>query len=136
MTQYIYMYPCQPHTQAFPCFQCTREKSGRPGRSGDVMGCHLRCSCVSLSTHPHSYSLGEAMTMFIVWVSGWRYATAPQTASDYITRSTGPSQYFSHMLKTWESLGTRVYPCHIKPNVIKCIPPLITKLHYFLYSPS
>ena len=35
-------------------FQCTREKSGRPGWSGDVIGRGLRGGCVSLPTHPRN----------------------------------------------------------------------------------
>ena len=33
-------------------FQRMREKSGRPGSSGDVIGCSLRCGCISPPTHP------------------------------------------------------------------------------------
>ena len=29
---------------------------------GDVIGCGLRRGCISLPTHPHSWSRGEAMT--------------------------------------------------------------------------
>ena len=34
--------------------QRAREKSGRPGRSGDVIGRSLRCSCAPLPTRPHN----------------------------------------------------------------------------------
>ena len=33
------------------------------------------------------------------WASGWRYATASQTTSDYITRLTRPPDFFLHTLK-------------------------------------
>ena len=33
------------------------------------------------------------------WVGGRRYATVSQTMSDYITRSTRPSRFFSRALK-------------------------------------
>ena len=47
----------------------------------------------------HAVAHVVAMTLPIVWVSGWRYATTSQTVSDYITRLSRPSQFFSRMLK-------------------------------------
>ena len=46
--------------------------------------------------------------LLIIWASGQRYATTPQSTSDYITRSTRPSQLFLCRLKTREGLGTRL----------------------------
>ena len=33
---------------------CEKDREGRPGRSGDVIGRGLRCSCVSPPTRPRS----------------------------------------------------------------------------------
>ena len=86
----------------FHVFQRTREKSGRPDWSGDVIVHSLRCGCISLPTRPRSLSRGDSWPHSL---SGWRYATTSQTMSHYITRSTRPSQFFSRML---ENMGTRL----------------------------
>ena len=45
-----------------------------------------------VETHNHAYTP-------IAWTCGWRYAIMPQTTSNYITRSTRPSRFFSRALK-------------------------------------
>ena len=83
-----------------------QELNTAEGASGDVIERGLRRACVSPSTRPCSWSHGEPMTLLIAWASGQRYATAPQTASNYITRSTRPSRFFSRTLR--EGLDTRL----------------------------
>ena len=55
--------------------------------------------------HEHGFA-----TWLNAWASGRRYSTASATASDYITRSTWPSRFFSRTLKNMdrEGLGTRL----------------------------
>ena len=56
----------------------------------------------------HNISLVMICHVLTVWASGWRYATTPQTASDYITKLIRPSRFFLHTLKNMEGLGTRL----------------------------
>ena len=89
-------------------FQCMPEKSGRPGRFGDVheIRCDLRHGCVSPPTRPHN-ECGHGFTMWLTaWVCGWRFATEHQTASNYITRLL---RHFWFFLQTWEGLGMRLH---------------------------
>ena len=67
--------------------QVRKEKSGRPGWYGDV----IWCGWVSPPTHSHSVCGSGLPRWLTTWSSGWRYVTMPQTASDYITKSTRPS---------------------------------------------
>ena len=55
------------------------------------------------------HHVAESMAKLIVWVSGWRYATASQTASNYITRSTRSSRFFLHTLKSMHDMGRPGY---------------------------
>ena len=71
-------------------FTSTQEKSGRPGWYGDV----IWCGWVSPPTHSHSVCGSGLPRWLTTWSSGWRYVTMPQTASDYITKSTRPFQFF------------------------------------------
>ena len=91
MHSWLASYPGLLHM----CFK----KSGKPGRSGDVIGRSLRRSCISTPTHPRSRQ-GLGLTMWLTaWASGQRYTTA----SNCITRSTRPSGFFSHMLKNMDT---------------------------------
>ena len=42
-------------------FNVSREKSGRPGRSGDVIGRGLGRGCVSPPTRPEAQSIGQGV---------------------------------------------------------------------------
>ena len=47
-----------------------QEKSGRPGQCGDVIRCGMRCSYISLPTHPHN-ELGHCFGHILNCVGEW-----------------------------------------------------------------
>ena len=83
----------------------TGEKLGRPGLSGDVIGCGLRRSCISLPTHPRSWSRGEAMTYSLRRQMGGD--TQPCLKPCPITSPDRPGLP-AYVEKTWEGLDTRL----------------------------
>ena len=93
--------------------QDSQEKSERPGRSGDVI--RLR-GCVSPPTRPHNGHDHGLATWLSAWVSGWKYATVPQTASDYITRLTRPSWFF---LRTLKNMGRPGYEAILRLKLLR-----------------
>ena len=62
---------------------------------------------------PTQWAWSRFATWLTAWARGWRYTTAPQTASDYITRLTRPFQFSHVRWKTWEGLGTRLHNVHV-----------------------
>ena len=102
----------------FHDFQHMRENSGRPGRSGDV----IRRGCISL---PISHAVSHVTKPWPCPLH-WRvsrdthtkmYATASQTASGYITRSTRPSRFLSRTLKNMERPGYEANQWYLDKNI-------------------
>ena len=96
-------------------FSVSCEKSGRPGRSGDVIR-HDFETQLCISAHSPSYwtsSLLQAHDERCGWVDG--YMTASQTTSDYITWSTRPSKF------SCETLGKAGYKARVKPTLYLCM---------------
>ena len=60
------------------------------GKAWSIWWCHWMQ--LHISMHAMSVVIASA-TWWTAWVSGWRYATMSQTASNYTTRSTRPSQF-------------------------------------------
>ena len=89
----------------------TWEKLGRRDRSGDVIGCSLRCSCVSPPTHLCSWSRGDS------WLHSLRERvggdTQPHLKPHLITLPDWPRlpNFYRIGWKTWEGLGTRLAAC-------------------------
>ena len=54
-------------------FNVTREKSGRPGRSGDVIGRGLGRGCVSPPTRPHNLLQVQKLASTVKWHRGTMY---------------------------------------------------------------
>ena len=70
--------------------------------------------------------MSEAMTMLIAWASGQRYTTASQAATNYFTRSTRPSQFFSHVL----SMRLPFAQVSSSSSLLDCFVYIVTKFAY------
>ena len=104
-------------------------KIGRPDRSNDVISHGQRRSCISPLTRPSVHDVAEAMTLLIVWASGWRYTTTSQTTSNYITRLMRPSRFSHIRRKTREEPSTRLPSAKLNSSPVDTKPNFTTTLH-------
>ena len=92
----------QIHTliQAFPCFSTHAQE--KIGKAWSIWWCNRTRfeARLRISTHSPTQLVCPALSMWpTAWMSGRRYATVPQTLSNYITSLTRPSWFFLRTLK-------------------------------------